>query len=339
MVTTAIDLDADGLQRGYLDVPVSLNDSAWSNQRVPLFCAKRGPGPGLLLLGGAHGDEYEGPIALSKLIHDGFDLDEITGTVIILPALSTPAVLNGTRLSPLDGGNMNRAFPGDPMGSATERVADFVTRELIPRADVVVDLHSGGRSLRFMPCTIVPMQETAEATQPILALSDAFAAPLTVVLRDSEVATMIDAEVAAQGKLILATELGGSGTVTRETVSIAWDGVLGVLDHMGIRKRTSPAPGAGRTTRPRTVHVDGIGHYVYADEHGVLEPLVPLGATVGRGDEIGRLHRIDRVDCAPVPVRAGIGGVLFCTSGQGLVRRGDVVGVIGSPGTPAPDSW
>ncbi len=342
MVTTSIDLDADGVQRGYVDVPVSLNDSAWSNQRLPLVCAKRGDGPTALLLGGSHGDEYEGPLALSRLIHGGVDLDRITGRVIVLPALNTPAVLAGTRLSPIDGGNMNRAFPGTAVGSATQRIAHFVSRDLIARADVVLDLHSGGRSLTFVPCTIVPVQATAAATDALLALADAFAAPLTVVLREPEVAAMIDAEVAAQGKRILATELGGSATASPETVAVALDGVLGVLDHLGIRRRPDGGgPAAGRRPSRRVpsqrVHVDGIGHYVYADEAGVVEPLVALGATVARGDVLGRLHRIDRVDEPPIPIAAGCDGLFFCRNGQGLVRRGDVVAVIGRPdGTVAP---
>ena len=45
MVTTTVDLDAEGVHKGYLDVPVSLNDSAWSNLRVPIFSFKNGDGP------------------------------------------------------------------------------------------------------------------------------------------------------------------------------------------------------------------------------------------------------------------------------------------------------
>ena len=66
MLSTALDLDADGFHAGYIDVPASLNHSAWANLRVPLFSIKRGEGPCCLLLGGCHGDEYEGPIALSS---------------------------------------------------------------------------------------------------------------------------------------------------------------------------------------------------------------------------------------------------------------------------------
>ena len=330
MVTTTVDLDSEGFHKGYLDVPVSLNDSAWSNQRVPIFSFKNGDGPGLLLLGGSHGDEFEGPVALSKLVHDHLEVADITGQVIVLPALNTPAVLKGTRLSPIDGGNMNRAFPGDPRGTATSRIAAFVTRELIPRADVVLDLHSGGRSLTFVPSTIVPVQKTPEATERILALAAAFDAPLTIVLREAEVEAMIDAEVEAQGKLMLATELGGLGTLTPETTAIALNGVLGVMSSMGIvgpRGRTR-----AQIDRPKTarmVRIEGHSHYVYADENGVFEPFADLGDTIAAGTAIGRLHRVDRIEHPPAEVMASEDGILVCKNGQGLVKRGDVLGVIG----------
>ncbi|MES0809419.1 succinylglutamate desuccinylase/aspartoacylase family protein [Roseibium sp. SCPC15] len=328
MLTTSLDLDQDGFQKGYIDVPVSLDLSAWSNQRVPIYCLKNGSGPTLVLLGGAHGDEYEAPIVLSNLAHGDLKAEDISGRVIIVPALNMPALQNGSRLSPIDNGNMNRAFPGNPTGTATERIADFVSRELISRADVVLDLHSGGRSLNFVPSTIVPVQQTDTATQAIRRIASAFNAPMTIVLREPQVETMIDTEVERQGKKILATELGGAGLVTGETLAVTRRGIEGVMRHMGLIVETKTED------RPRssvTVHVDGFHHYAYADDTGVFEPTAGLGAHVKEGDVLGRLHLTDRVEAPPVPVLARTGGIQFCVAGQGLVRRGDCLSVIGHP--------
>ena len=71
----------------------------------------------------------------------------------LMPRLCVPACDAGTRESPLDGVNMNRAFPGDPRGTITYRIAHFVTSEILGRADVVLDIHSGGRVLRFPFCS------------------------------------------------------------------------------------------------------------------------------------------------------------------------------------------
>ena len=46
------------------------------------------------------------------------------------------AVLAESRVSPLDGGNMNRAFPGGADAGPTRGVAGFVTAHLLPGAAV-----------------------------------------------------------------------------------------------------------------------------------------------------------------------------------------------------------
>lgn len=57
------------------------------------------------------------------------------------------AVLAESRVSPLDGGNMNRAFPGGADAGPTRGLAGFVTAHLLPGADLVLDMHSGGAGM------------------------------------------------------------------------------------------------------------------------------------------------------------------------------------------------
>ena len=71
------------------------------------------------------------------------------------------AVRAGRRTSPIDGGNMNRVFPGNPRGGVTAMIADFVYRELVARADAVVDIHSGGKTLTFAPSPTASMTRRA----------------------------------------------------------------------------------------------------------------------------------------------------------------------------------
>jgi predicted deacylase len=99
-----------------------------------------------LFVSGTHGDEYEGQVVLCELART-LRAEDIKGRVIIFPTANYPAALAGRRVSPIDDANLNRIFPGDPGGSVTQQIAWFITRELIPRADLVCDLHSGGSSL------------------------------------------------------------------------------------------------------------------------------------------------------------------------------------------------
>ena len=79
---------------------------------------------------------------------------DITGQVIIVPGLNTPAVRASSRVSPLDGKNLNRTFPGDPTGGVTDQIAHYVETELLPLSDAAIDLHSGGKASFFTPCTL-----------------------------------------------------------------------------------------------------------------------------------------------------------------------------------------
>ncbi len=94
---------------------------------LPITVVRNGAGPTALLTGGNHGDEYEGITALIKLA-GRLRSEDIKGRVIIVPMMNHPAALNGTRTSPIDKGNLNRAFPGSPTGTLTQPIADSVTR-------------------------------------------------------------------------------------------------------------------------------------------------------------------------------------------------------------------
>ncbi len=76
-------------------------------------------------MAGNHGDEYEGQVALGKLIRS-LEAEEVCGRIIILPSADFPAAMAGMRTSPLDGGNLNRSFPGDPYGGPTAQIADYI---------------------------------------------------------------------------------------------------------------------------------------------------------------------------------------------------------------------
>src|SRR5579872_6878674 len=133
-ISTDIDFTRVGKHQSHLRVPVSTNISAYGTVPIPITVIKHGKGPTILITGGVHGDEYEGPIALVKLAQR-LTPAVVQGRVVLVPALNLPAVLAGARLSPMDGLNLNRVFPGDPNGSVTSMIAHYVSTELIPMAD------------------------------------------------------------------------------------------------------------------------------------------------------------------------------------------------------------
>src|SRR5690606_26925558 len=123
-IVPTVDFERDGVQHGFLRLPWSRDESAWGNLMIPVAVIRNGSGPTALLTGANHGDDYEGPIALTELAHR-LRAEDVSGRIVIVPFMNFPAFRGGRRTSPIDGGNLNRSFPGRPDGTVTEKIADF----------------------------------------------------------------------------------------------------------------------------------------------------------------------------------------------------------------------
>ena len=64
-IEATVDFESDGVQHGFLTLPHSHDESAWGSMMIPVTVVKNGDGPTALFTGANHGDEYEGPIAVS----------------------------------------------------------------------------------------------------------------------------------------------------------------------------------------------------------------------------------------------------------------------------------
>lgn len=314
-LTTPIDFDRDGKQVDYVRLPFSSNVSAYGWIGIPIAQVKNGTGPTVLLMGGNHGDEYEGQIALSRLIRN-LEPRAVQGRVIILPMTNTPAAMAGTRTSPLDGGNLNRTFPGAADGGPTAMIADYVERVLLAMADGVVDLHSGGRTLHYLPSALVITEPGQPPDAKALAAVRAFAAPIGYVTAAGDSRTLLAAARRA-GVPAVGTELGGSAQVTRETLRVAETGIANMLAHFGVTE--TPASPAGT----RLMTVTGRGDYVYAPTRGWFEPHFDLGDSVTAGQSAGLVHFLDEPMREPIPVAFEADGVVICRRPPVPVERGD----------------
>ncbi len=323
-IAPTVPLDADGVHHGFLRLPHSRDDSAWGSVMIPIAVIGRGPGPTALMIGGNHGDEYEGPIALQRLAAS-LEPARMTGRVIILPTLNVPAFRAGTRTSPIDGVNLNRAFPGSPSGTVTQRIAHYVADVLIPLADIVLDIHSGGRTLDFLPFAAAHVLSDPEHEARCVAAMEAFAAPYSVRMLEIDALGMLDTEAEARGKTFVTTELGGGGTATARSVAIAHRGARNLLVHAGIL--------GGEPERAASVMLDMPDErcFVFAHRDALIEPLVDLGAEVAEGQSIARLWPLDRTGVAPEEIRARRQGLLAGRHVPGLLKSGDCMAVIAVP--------
>lgn len=320
-VVASVDFARAGVQHGHLRLPYSRDESAWGSVMIPIAVIGSGDGPTALLTGGNHGDEYEGPVALFDLARS-LSAADVSGRVIILPAMNYPAFRAGTRTSPIDRGNLNRCFPGRPDGSITEKIADYVTRALLPLADIVLDFHSGGRTLDFLPYAAAHALPDKEQQRRCFAAVAAFAAPYSMKMIEIDAVGMYDTTAEQMGKVFLTTELRGGGTATAQSVRIAKTGVRNVLKHAGILRGV---PQAGPS---RWLDMPSDDCFGFAAQDGLVEPLKDLGERVASGECLARIHPLTQTGAAPFEHRAAIDGVLAARHFPGIVTVGDCLTVV-----------
>ncbi len=322
-ITPTIAFDEDGVHHGFLRLPYSRDDSAWGSVMIPMSVIRNGAGPTALLTGANHGDEYEGPVALQDLAAR-LRAEDITGRVIIVPAFNYPAFRAGSRTSPIDRGNLNRAFPGRPDGTVTEKIADYFQRVLVPMADVVLDFHSGGKTLDFVPFAAAHVLADKAQEAACVAAMRAFNAPYSMMLLEIDNVGMYDTAVEDQGKVFVSTELGGGGTATARSIAVAKKGARNLLIHAGILK--------GELERGPTINLDmpDGACFVFAEHDGLIEPMADLGETVTKGEPVARIWPADRTGLEPVAYPARRDGILAARHFPGLVKAGDCMAVVAS---------
>lgn len=326
-IHTDVDYDKAGRQVGHLLLPYSVTRSAYGTIAIPVACFKNGSGPTVLIMAGNHGDEYEGLLAAAAFVRET-DVGAIQGRVIVLGAANLPAVMAGTRVSPLDGGNLNRAFPGDPEGTPTFQIAHYIDSVIYPITQVMHDLHSGGSSLQYVPFVSMRASRYPELDRRALAALKAFGMPVAQIWDHTPDTRLSSPAALKHGIVALGGEFGGGGSVSIDGTRRVKRGLKNLLAHVGVMDASHAEPPAEPTAIYR---VRGRDDYVYAPDRGVFEPFHELGSMVEAGQPCGQVVFVDDPLRPPVQVAFRASGLLICRRHPGLVERGDCVAHLAAP--------
>lgn len=342
-IHSSVDFDKAGKQHGHLLIPYSYNLAGWANLMVPITVIQHGDrdtdkdgdgvrdteydGPTVLVMAGNHGDEYPGQVAILKLCRE-LRVNDVRGRIILIPCLTMPGSKAMTRLSPLDGKNFNRCFPGNPSGTPSEMLAHYLTTVLFPMADIVIDIHTGGRSMDFVPCAHMHLVPDLDQRRQMMAGTEAWGSEFCFLYADIAGTGLLPVEAERQGKIVITTEMGGGEPVTAAVHQLTQSGLREVLVHFGALNGEK-RPREQRGIPPaRWVQALDREDYRFAPESGLYENIVPLGQDVADGEVVGLIHFVERPDREPVPVIARTAGVLIGCRGPSMVAQGDCVACI-----------
>ena len=276
---------AAGERRSFLlNVPAGDTDTGTT---IPVSVLRGAePGPVLALIAGTHGYEYP-PITALQNLRTELDPSALRGTVLMVHVANVPAFLGRTiYISPADGKNLNRVYPGDPAGTLSDRIAAIITTEIIERADFLIDLHAGDGNEALRPYVYMP--ETGDADFDDAARGLALAFGLDTIVIDRAPVTAPDASgltdmtAISRGIPAITTETGLLGGNERELVELAERGVRNVLRHLDMLDGSVEPNEAVVWLEDFVV--------VRSPVTGVFRPVVQEGWIVAEGARLGIVH-------------------------------------------------
>ena len=318
-----IDFDSPG--KRHYQVAFHL-DGSWGYSLVPLTVIRghrqaNSKAVGVAVFGGTHGNEWEGQIAVKRLCRD-LEAGALSGLVLLIPQLSESACAANRRTSPLDNVNMNRAFPGDPKGTISVRIAHFVKTQVFPRVGVVADLHSGGVEGGFALCTSIHPVRDLKQRAEMVAAAQAFDTPFIFFYSSDMASGLLTDEAEAEGKIAVGGEFGYGETVNRMGVKHAYEGTLNLLRRYSLLDGEVQKVDRSRPGPPRIVAAPDLEDYVPCPDSGIWEPRVDLGQDVKAGEIIGLLHNFGDHSSEPIEIRPHRAGVLIMMHAPAQCAKG-----------------
>jgi N-alpha-acetyl-L-2,4-diaminobutyrate deacetylase len=224
--------------------------------------------------------------------------------------------------------NLNRAVPGHPDGSVTSQIAHYLTHELFPICDAVIDIHSGGRSMEFVPCSHMHVVSDKTQRKAMLDAMLAWNTDFCFLYTDIAGSGLLPVEAENQGKTVVTTELGGGEGVNASVHRIAHDGLQNVLRHLGVLQGAKQS--RAELGLPPSIITQALDskNYLLAPESGVFEVAVDLGARVQTGQPVGYIHFLERPDREPTPIISPKNGFLIAMRTPCKTQQGDCLAVI-----------
>jgi uncharacterized protein len=288
--------------RGYIEIGHYPDMPFYS----PIMIARgRKVGPTLWIQCLVHGPEIVGPISVARFFRE-IDLEQLAGSIVALLVANPLGFRAYNRLTPQDGANLNRVFPGKPDGSVSEQIAHRVLDLAMRHGDVLLDLHSGG-DLTITAFYVIYAKLDSDGSREARRLAAQVGSRYQWGSNEGWLKGAAFSNFTRRtGKPALIIESGGGGRVTDEDLANFRTGLFGLTRAMGM------LPGAP----PVAEDVRGGGNALHlkATRGGFWQPLIAPGDDVVAGQELGRI----------VDVFGDVAETVTCPFGQawiGSIRR------------------
>jgi predicted deacylase len=193
----------------------------------------------LLVMATIHGPEHNATETVRRMLR--MNHKNIKGTLLVLPILNQTALEQHTPfVVPEDDKNLNRQFPGDPNGTKSQQIADWVTTKIFPYFDYLIDAHSGDLTEVLTPLTVFP-----KGNQAAQLLATWFGLPYAV---ESAAETTSIGGANSVGLAGIIAEVGDGGRWSEESVTRMSHGIARVMDNLGMFVKRPAGVGTALST-------------------------------------------------------------------------------------------
>ncbi len=278
------------------------------------------PGPVVFVNAGVHGGEYPAIETVIRLT-TSLKPEDVSGAVVLMPVLNIHGFWNRSMfVCPVDNQNPNRLFPGDPNGSYSEQMVYALTTEFIANVDCYMDLHGGDMVEELVPFSICRRGDE-DVDQKSLEYARVFGLPYVLMVdRPIQVAkgSMSFVAGAERGVPSFIAEAGGVGRLQLDAVDQLTNGILRVLNHIGVTKKDVP-----QADDP--VLLSNF-EWLYSEKAGMFYPSVDIDEEVKEGQVVGRIGSFTGETLEVVQTPIG-GRVLFTTTSPAISEKGLLMGI------------
>jgi predicted deacylase len=291
---------------------------AGQSYRLPMWLINgTADGPTLVVTGGVHAAEYAS-IAAALDLGRSLDTKHLRGSVIVVPVMNMPAfTARSIYVCPLDGRNLNRVFPGDAKGTASEQLADWVFRNVISQANYYVDLHGGDLIEALVPFTIFYRSGNRQVDEMSLEMAKVFGIHFLVC---SETPGSTFCAASRAGIPSILAESGGQGIWTPEDVARHTNGLHRLMRRLDMISGGPPEP------VPFTLLEQFL--WLRSDHEGFWYPAVAVAEAVKVGQILGHVK-----DCEGHVLQTAVspadGHVLFIVTSL-AINQGDPLLAVGA---------
>ncbi|MEO0570834.1 MAG: succinylglutamate desuccinylase/aspartoacylase family protein [Bacteroidota bacterium] len=293
---------------------------------LPITIVKgKSKGPVFTIVAGVHGFEYPPIIAVQELLQE-IDAEQLTGDLIIIPIANMGGFYGREPFyNPQDNINLNNAFPGNAKGSITQRLAAYITSDIIPVTDVFLDIHGGDAPEDLLPFVCYyrnedKLEQTGLAKELSESCGFEYVVSYAYTISDDEPAKYAFKQAVQDGKTGLSFEAGKLGNVQADAVALIKNGVYNILKKLNMYQY-------GTTRAKNLVRLNNQA-YIRSTQSGIFYSDLRAGDTVRKGQQVG--YTTDEFGTVLEEYKAPISGTILYNLATPPISEGNTLMCIGA---------